>query len=41
MSENYPVFDLFKKQCAIVAAGTTKNFDGCTVGWGKLRDNLE
>lgn len=36
MSENYPVFDLFKKQCAIVTAGTTKNFDGCTVGWGSL-----
>lgn len=36
MSENYPVFDMFKKQWALVMAGTVDCFDGCTIGWGSL-----
>lgn len=32
MSENYPVFDMFKNQWALVTAGTVDCFDGCTIG---------
>lgn len=32
----YKVFDLFKNQWALVAAGTVDHFNACTVGWGSL-----
>lgn len=36
MNKEYPVFDMFKNQWALVTAGTMDSYDGCTVGWGSL-----
>ena len=34
--KDYDVFQMFSKQWAIVTAGTTDSYDGCTIGWGSL-----
>ncbi len=34
--KSYPVFDLFHRQWALVAAGTPERYNACTVGWGSL-----
>lgn len=36
MLKEYPIFDMFKNQWALVTAGTMDSFDGCTIGWGSL-----
>lgn len=36
MLKEYPIFDMFKNQWALVTAGTMDSYDGCTVGWGSL-----
>lgn len=36
MLKEYPIFDMFKNQGALVTAGTMDSFDGCTIGWGSL-----
>jgi len=34
--ESMPVFELFRKQWALVTAGTPDHFNACTVSWGSL-----
>ncbi len=34
--QDYKVFDMFRRQWALVTAGTMENFNSCTVGWGSL-----
>lgn len=34
--KEYPVFELFEKQWALVTAGSPEHFNGCTVGWGSM-----
>ncbi len=36
MLKEYPIFDMFKNQWALVTSGTLESYDGCTVGWGVL-----
>lgn len=36
MLKEYPIFDMFKNQWALVTSGTLESYDGCTVGWGSL-----
>ncbi|MGO5292793.1 flavin reductase [Porcincola sp. LCP21S3_C12] len=35
-NNGYKVFDLFRKQWAVVAAGNMEKFNACTVSWGSL-----
>lgn len=37
-NKQYDVFNMFDRQWAIAAAGSEKDFDGCTIGWGALGD---
>lgn len=32
----YRIFELFKKQWAVVTAGTMERFNGCTISWGSM-----
>ena len=34
--ESMPVFELFRKQWALVTAGTPDHFNACTVSWGSM-----
>lgn len=34
--KSYNVFEMFKKQWALVAAGNVGHWNACTVGWGSL-----
>ena len=34
--KEYKVFEMFKKQWALVTAGNIDHFNSCTVGWGSL-----
>lgn len=34
--KNFPVFDLFSRQWALVTAGSIGDFNSCTIGWGSL-----
>ena len=35
-SKQYPIFELFNKQWALVTAGTPERFNTCTVSWGSM-----
>lgn len=37
-NKQYDVFNMFDRQWVIAAAGSEKDFDGCTIGWGALGD---
>ena len=37
-NKQYDVFNMFDCQWAIASAGSEKDFDGCTIGWGALGD---
>ena len=34
--KEYKVFEMFRKQWALVTAGNKEHFNSCTVGWGSL-----
>lgn len=34
--QEFPIFDLFSSQAALVTAGSIDNFNGCTIGWGSM-----
>ncbi len=34
--KDYKVFDLFRKQWALVTAGNMDHFNSCTIGWGSM-----
>lgn len=34
--ENYPSFELFNKDWALVTAGSMNDYNTCTIGWGEL-----
>lgn len=34
--KEYPVFQLFRKQWALVTAGNCERFNSCTIGWGSM-----
>lgn len=34
VEKDYPVFELFDKQWALVTAGSPAHFNGCTLSWG-------
>lgn len=35
-SNDYRIFEMFKKQWALAAAGNIERFDACTISWGSL-----
>ena len=34
--ESYKVFEMFKKDWALVTAGNMQDYNTCTVGWGSM-----
>lgn len=34
--ENYPSFELFNRDWALVTAGNIRDYNTCTIGWGQL-----
>ena len=36
MQQLEEAFDLFRKQWALVTAGTPEHFNACTISWGSL-----
>ncbi len=36
MEKDYKIFEMFKKQWALVTAGNIDDFNTCTVGWGSM-----
>ena len=35
-TNDYKIFELFRKQWALVTAGTVDNYNSCTVSWGSM-----
>ena len=35
-SNNFPIFDMFSKQWALVTAGDPSHYNTCTISWGSL-----
>lgn len=35
-NQKYDIFNMFEKRNALVTAGNSESFNGCTIGWGSL-----